>query len=147
MSPLTHPKWWQLYLALPILIALFVLDSRLRISSREHEAVQIGIVLFVCVLTSLWIKANGRALSNMDGEYPSTSCRTYRIYSVPLPEPKQEKLPTIRISGVLETTFDMDYSDTGLFDVDDMSQPVIKSDLIDAACRQTDDRSEELNKE
>jgi hypothetical protein len=147
MSPSAHPKWWQLYLAFPILISLFALDGRLRISSRGHEAVQIGIVLLVCGLTSLWIKANGSALSTMDKEYPSTRFRTYRIHSVPLPESKDEKPSTIRIYGVLGTTFEIDYSDTGPFDMDEMPQAMNKEDYIDAECRDVDDGSEELNKE
>jgi hypothetical protein len=137
MFPAAHPKWWQLYLALPILIALFALDGRLRISSSGHEAVQIGIVLLVYGLISLWIKANGSALSNMDKAYPSTTFRTYRIHSVPLPASKDEKLLTIRIYGVLETTFEMD----------EMPPAVNKDDYIDAECREVDDGSEEPNKE
>jgi hypothetical protein len=147
MSSSSHPKWWQLYLTLPLLVALFALDGRLRISTRGHEAVQIGVVLLVCGLTSLWIKANGRALSNMDRQYPSTTFRTYRIHSVPLPESKQGKLSAIRVCGVLGTTFEMDYSDTELFGVDGMLSPVNKDDYIDAECREVDDGSEELNKE
>jgi len=61
-----RPKWWQVYLTFPLLIALFMLDSRLKLSERGHMAVQIGIILIVYGLIHLWLKANARALSNMD---------------------------------------------------------------------------------
>src|SRR5512133_68988 len=62
----TRPRWWQLYLTFPLLIALFVLDHRLQISMRGHQAVQIAIILLVYSLIHLWLKANARALSGID---------------------------------------------------------------------------------
>ena len=62
------PKWWQVYLTLPLLMALFAADSRLKISIRGHQLVQIGIVLLVYGLIHLWIKANSAVLSKMDRE-------------------------------------------------------------------------------
>ena len=148
MSPSSlRPKWWQLYLAFPLLIALFVLDGRLRISTRGHEAVQIGIVLLVYGLISLWIKANGKALSNMDKKYPSATFRTYRIHPVSLPETKDEKNSIIRIYGVLGTTFEIDYSDMEPFGADDRSQELNKDDYIDAECCEVIEMPKKLNKE
>ncbi len=65
-SPKISPKWWQLYLSFPLLIALFVMDHRLKISTPGHEAVQIGIILLVYGCIHFWLKANARALSGMD---------------------------------------------------------------------------------
>ncbi len=62
----SNPKWWQFYLTFPLLIALFILDSRFRISTRGHQAVQIGIILLVYGLIHLWLKANRSALLQMD---------------------------------------------------------------------------------
>ena len=62
-SPNNSPKWWQLYLTFPLLIALFVMDHRLKISTPGHQAVQIGIVLLVYGLIHLWLKANRSAFS------------------------------------------------------------------------------------
>ena len=62
----TGPKWWQLYLTFPLLIALFMLDAHLNISTLEHQAVQIGIILLVCGLMYMWVNANAAALLKID---------------------------------------------------------------------------------
>ena len=62
----TGPKWWQLYLAIPLLIALFMLDAHLKISSHGHQAVQIGIILLVYGLMYMWVNANASALLQVD---------------------------------------------------------------------------------
>jgi len=67
MSPSAiRPKWWQLYLTFSLLIALFIVDDRLKISVRGHQAVQIGILLVFYALIHLWLNANASALSKMD---------------------------------------------------------------------------------
>ena len=74
-----HPKWWQLYLTFPLLLALFLLDSRLILSVRGHQAVQIGILLLVYALVHLWLKANSTALSKMDQRQYRGTIRVIRI--------------------------------------------------------------------
>ncbi len=59
-SNYARPKWWQLYLTFPLLIALFAVDSRLKISMRGHQAVQIVIVLLIYRLVHLWLRANAK---------------------------------------------------------------------------------------
>jgi hypothetical protein len=126
-----RPKWWQVYLTFPLLIALFILDSRLKLSSRGHQAVQIGIILLVYGLVHLWLKANAAALSNMDHE---KFCGTVIVTRIPvqqLPEPKNDKRPMFQltsseIKGTLSDTFEMDYIDAEFLPVDEVSQELNK---------------------
>jgi hypothetical protein len=60
-----RPKWWLLYLALPLLIALFMVDHRMRLSPHGHIAFQLGILLLVYGLVYGWLKANAIALRKM----------------------------------------------------------------------------------
>ena len=110
----SRPKWWQLYLALPLLIVLFMLENRLKISARGHQFVQIGILVIVYGLVHVWLKANSIALSKMDQEHYHT---TFTVREV-LPDPTQESLdmehstlqfPDAEIHGVLSDTFEFDY--------------------------------------
>jgi hypothetical protein len=112
-----RPKWWQLYLTFPLLIVLFVADSRLKISSRGHQAVQIAIVLLVFGLIHLWIRANSSALSRMDLEKYSGRITVMRIPAYQETELDMEdhsKLEPLgsEIKGVLSDTFEMDYIDS-----------------------------------
>jgi hypothetical protein len=107
-----RPKWWQLYLVLPLLIALFVVDSYLNLSELGHQVTQIGILVFVYWLVHLWLNANATALSKMDN-------KQFRVTVIPIPaqryhsEEKQPipQLPSPEIKGVLSNTFEMDYID------------------------------------
>ena len=123
----TRPKWWQLYLSFPLLIMLFVVENRLKISTREHQVVQFGIILFVYGLILLWLKANSAALSNMDRR------QYHRTITVILP-PSFEltdadtmfELPASEIKGVLSDTFEMDCIDVESFPVDEVAQDLKK---------------------
>jgi hypothetical protein len=125
-----RPKWWQLYLTFPLLIVLFVLDARLKISTRGHQAVQIAIVLLVFGLIHLWLRANATALSNIDQkEYGRIT--VIRIPADPLPDSRAEeqtipKFPASEIKGVLSDTFEMDYIDVDSFPLDEVSQELKK---------------------
>jgi hypothetical protein len=111
-----RPKWWQVYLTLPVLITLFIMDSRLRISARGHQAVQIGIVVLIYGLIRLWIKANASAFLKMDqgqvhgrivviqppgSQLPGADVRRRSLF----------ELSASEIKGVLSDTFEMDYMD------------------------------------
>ncbi len=110
------PKWWQLYLTFPLLVGLFLLDTRLRLSTGGHEVVQLGSLFLEFGLVQLWLKANSRALTYMDEEEFS---RTIHVYEIPPLEPTEVgeeskrglPLPPIEIKGVLGNTFEMDYVD------------------------------------
>jgi hypothetical protein len=118
-----HPKWWQLYLTFPLLIALFVAENRLKISTRGHQVVQIGIILLIYGLIHLWLRANARALSNMDRMQDH---RTFTVIQIPPPhlsDTDKDKhsmfqLPDSEIRGVLSDTFEMDNIDAESFSID-----------------------------
>ena len=126
-----RPKWWQVYLTFPLLIILFMADSRLKLTTRGHQAVQIGIILIVYGLVHLWLKANARALSNMDqGQFHGTVIVT-RIPLHQLPDAKNDdrpmfKFPDSEIKGVLGDTFEMDYIDAEFVSMDEAAENLNK---------------------
>jgi hypothetical protein len=121
MSPSSlHPKWWQVYLTFPLLIVLFVLDSHIRISTRGHEAVQIGIVLLVYGLIHLWLKANRSAFSGEDQKHSVRIYRVIELSPADSPELANERktilqIPNSEIQGLLGDGMEMSYSDPELF--------------------------------
>ena len=125
-----RPTWWQLYLTFPLLIVLFVLDARLKISARGHQTVQIALVLLVFGLIHLWLRANASALSNKDRkDYGRIT--VIRIPVAPLPDSGTEAqtmfdLPASEIKGVLNDTFEMDYIDVEALPIDEVSPELKK---------------------
>lgn len=109
-----RPKWWQLYLTFPLLVILFAVDSRLKISARGHQVVQIGTVIFVFELIHLWLKTNSTALSKIDREQYGG---TFRMIEIPPNQTMKMNrgdrpifhLGDSEIKGVLDNTFEMDY--------------------------------------
>jgi hypothetical protein len=126
-----RPKWWQVYLTLPLLFVLFIIESRLKISTRGHQAVQIGIILLVYGLIHLWLRANAKALSNMDRIQGQ---RTFTVIQIPpyqLDDANKDKrpilqLPDSEIKGVLSDTFEMDYIDAEFLPLDEAPQELKK---------------------
>ena len=119
-----RPKWWQLYLTFPLLVALFLLDHRLSLSVRGQQAVQIGILLLVYGLVHLWLKANGTALSKMDRRQYHGSVIITRVPSYQLPDTNSDKrpmfqLPNLEIKGTLSDTFEMETIDAEFIHVDE----------------------------
>jgi len=111
-----RPSWWKLYIIFPLLLALFTVDSRLKISARGHQAVQIAIVLIVFGLTQLWIKANSSALVKMDQrQYHGT----YTVLEYPpyqqIVSNKKLQIPDTEVKGLLNDTFEMDNADAEYF--------------------------------
>jgi hypothetical protein len=130
-SSKNRPEWWQVYLTFPLLIVLFVLDARLKISTRGHQAVQIGIVLLVYGLIHLWLKANSSALARMDRRQEQGRIRAVRIPISQLPEAEAGRrpmfeLPASEVKGMLSDTFEIDYIDAESFPVDEVSQELKK---------------------
>jgi hypothetical protein len=126
-----NPKWWQLYLIFPLFMALFAVDNRLKISTRGHQAVQIGIILLIYGLVHLWLKANARALSGMDQRQPHGTVRVTRVPSYQLTELDKNnhplfQFPHTEIKGVLSDTFEMDYIDAEFFPVEEIQQELNK---------------------
>lgn len=121
----SRPKWWQLYLTFPLLIALFVLDHRLELSRRGHIAVQIGILLLVYGLIHLWLNANSNALSGMDRRKYYGSVIVTRASPHQFADVNQRpmfQLPNSELKGVLGDTFEMDYIDAEFVSVEETAQ-------------------------
>lgn len=120
-----RPRWWQLYLTFPLLIGLFILDARLRISTGGHQAVQIGIILLVYGLIHLWLRANRSALSKMDQEHYS---RTFTVIHFPPAQMQAEvskkqpmlDVPASETKGMLGNTFEVDYIDAKSYSIDEV---------------------------
>jgi hypothetical protein len=113
-----RPKWWQLYLTFPLLIALFLMENRLKLSQRGHIMAQVGILLLVYGLVHLWLKANSKALSEMDRVRHSGWVTVIRMrpYELTETDNKEDKrlmfqLPDSERMGMLSDTFEMDYVD------------------------------------
>ena len=133
MSPQhPRPKWWQMYLTLPLLIVLFLADSRLKISTRGHQVVQIGILLIVYGLMYLWVKANARALRALDRLPYNPAVRVLYVGPYELPDSGKEnkrsglELPDSEIAGVLSDTFEMNIIDAQALPVDEVPHELNK---------------------
>jgi hypothetical protein len=114
-----QPSWWQVYLTFPLLIALFLIDHRLKISTGEHEAVQLGIILLVYGLIHVWLKANARALSRTDqqqyhGTFKVIQIPPYQVSTTGDEKRPMPQIPNSEIKGVLSDTFEMDTIDAKL---------------------------------
>jgi len=132
-SNYARPKWWQLYLTFPLLIALLAVVNQLQLSMRGHQAVQIGIILLIYRLVHLWLRANAKALSKMDRMQYGRQVRVIKIppYQLPTMDNENKKrpmfqLPDSEIKGVLSDTFEMDYIDAESFPIDEVSQELNK---------------------
>lgn len=62
------PSWCLLYLSLPMMIGLILLEMRLPLSDTGHRITGFIIVLIVFGGMSLWLKANSGALIQEDVE-------------------------------------------------------------------------------
>ncbi len=124
-----RPKWWQLYLSLPLLIGLFLLEHRLKLSEGGHQAAQLGILLLVYGLIHVWLKANASALSKMDQrQYHGT----VTVMRVPPHQPSDASrrpmlhLPNSEIKGTLSDTFEMDIIDAEFIPMDEAAENLKK---------------------
>ena len=112
-SKRNQPKWWQLYLTFPLLIALFVGEYRLQLTDGEHQALQLGIIVVVFLLIFRWLKNNSSALSRMDRmEYHKTftviHIPPYESEETDRIEPSLHHMTYLEVKGVLSDTFEMD---------------------------------------
>lgn len=121
------PKWWQLYLTFPFLFVLFAMDGRLKLSSRGHQIVQIGIILLVYGVIYIWLRVNARALSGMDQQQYGGTFRVIKIlpYQMSATQNGEQpilQLPDSEIKGVLSDTFEMDCIDAEFLPVKSISK-------------------------
>ncbi len=56
------PAWWLLYLFVPVLIGLLIVDHELVLSLLGHQLVQLGILFAFIGLVVVWIRSNSAAL-------------------------------------------------------------------------------------
>ena len=119
MFPKKHePHWWQLYVMLPVLAGLFVLEIRLGLTGTVNIAAQLGILFLVYALIQLWIRANRRALMGLDEEPGEWQFKVYEVTAAGLARAHEAagrvesrpllQLPEGELKGVLSTTFEMD---------------------------------------
>ena len=116
-----RPKWWQLYLSLPLLIGLFLLEHRLKLSEGGHQAAQLGILLLVYGLIHVWLKANASALSKMDQRQYHGTVTVVRVPPHQLSDASRRpmlQLPNSEIKGTLSDTFEMDIIDAEFIPMD-----------------------------
>jgi hypothetical protein len=111
-TALPKPKWWQLYLSFPLLVALFLVDSRLRFSEAGHETLQLGSLAFEFIFVQVWLHRNASALRHIDDDKLDSTLVTY-IFPTPSPtEIQDEPLQAVswprEIKGVLGDTFEWD---------------------------------------
>ena len=130
-SNYARPKWWQVYLTFPLLIALFMLDTRLELSVRGHQAVQIGIILLIYGLVHLWLKANSTTISEMDQRQFHGTINVIRVPAYPTPEPNSDhrpmfQFPDSELKGTLGDTFEMNYIDAEFIPVDEAVEDLKK---------------------
>jgi hypothetical protein len=63
-----RPSWWLLYLSLPMLIGLFLIEMRLSLSDAGHRLAEIIIVLVIFGFIWVWLNANTGAIVQEDLE-------------------------------------------------------------------------------
>lgn len=60
------PRWWQLYLLGAGTAGLLTAAASARLTATAQDEAAAGIVVLVCGLVYLWLRANARALRNAD---------------------------------------------------------------------------------
>lgn len=96
-----RPRWWQLYLALPVFTGCAVIDTRLQLSAGGHQLLQVAALLTAVGWVRVWLRTNASALRSMDEDAYSRSVivRTY-----PAARQSPELLPNDPASSPLEPT-------------------------------------------
>ncbi len=122
MSHKQHkPQWWQVYIMLPLLAGLFVLEIRLRLKGTVNILAQLGILFLVYAFMQLWIRANRRALMGLDEVSGEWLFKVYEVTPASLAGAREAaqhierrpapQLPGTEVKGVLDTAFEMDEYD------------------------------------
>ena len=60
----SRPQWWQMYLLVPLMIVLLVMESKMASPLPVHRFLQFGIVVVTFGLMALWVHMNQVTLSN-----------------------------------------------------------------------------------
>jgi hypothetical protein len=55
MHPSREPRWWPLFLLVPVVFGLLMIESNLAVAAPWHQLLQIGIVLGAIVFIQRWV--------------------------------------------------------------------------------------------
>ena len=113
-----RPQWWQLYIALPVLVSLFWPETRAALSETEHIFAEFGILVLIFAFVHLWLRANRSALLESDTRDAGWGVRIYELPMERLRDMEQDEeclraRPGLQITashkqGVLSGTFARD---------------------------------------
>lgn len=118
-----QPKWWQVYLSLPVLMGLFWLELQIPLTYTENVIAQLGILFLIFGFIQLWMRANRSALMNLDEdegqwqvkvyEFPPLSQGTFGdVEDRPAHRPILQ-IPAAGVKGVLSDTFEWEAPEEG----------------------------------
>ena len=95
-----QPKWWQVYVALPLLLGLFWPETHARLTRTDHILAELGILGLIFGFMRLWQQANRSAFMSSETTEFGWGIRDSRIASQP---PKVAEEPDRSLhSGVRE---------------------------------------------
>jgi hypothetical protein len=116
-SKARRPRWWQVYLMLPLFVGLFVFEIKLGLTGAENSVAQFGILLVIFCGIHLWIRANHSALAELEDEPGWRQYRVYETFAEPGRDAEENtyglaagaQTPTLRVprtgvSGLLSDT-------------------------------------------
>jgi hypothetical protein len=113
-----HAKWWQLYVMLPLLVALLLIEMRLPFTPTEHVIAQIGIFFLIFGCVQMWLRANRTARMDLDQQERKWPAQVYGIPPARTPvlndsESRKSQRPIFKfpesgLKGVLSTTFELE---------------------------------------
>jgi hypothetical protein len=95
----SRPKWWQLFLALPVLAAFAVIDTRMHVSSGGHQAIQFAALLSTAGWVRTWLRGNASALRHMDED---SRARSMVVHTYALPQTREMQAPEGELRPTVE---------------------------------------------
>ncbi len=123
----SRPKWGLLYLTFPLMLALLIVERRLKLSASGHQAALIAIILLTYGLLHWWLKANARALSDLERTEPYDVVIVSRIPPRKLPSRRPMfEFPEAEIKGTLSDTFEIDVIDAEFLPLEDPATGLTK---------------------
>lgn len=118
-----NPKWWQLYVMLPLLVGLFWPEMQARLTETEHIIAQLGILCLIFGCVHVWMRANHSALLHMDEEHGTWRLHVYVIPPEELGAGAEMgnrmstrpllQVPASGLKGVLSDTFELEAPEEG----------------------------------
>ena len=86
---------------IPVLLALFLLEMRLPLTSTEHILAQLGILFLIYGFVQVWLRANRRALMGLDEQQGEWQVRVYTDSPAQCPDAgsKRRRASVVQISS------------------------------------------------